>query len=258
MVYNLTWILVFCLHRFNRCFNTFYHGGILLKYKKLFASPVKEQKWLNTMAKSGFVFVNKVDNNYYFEPDEVAPSLNYSIEFLELTAETEESKQYFSEREARGEHFICASGLKAYFATKGEFSADSELNAASTRRVYFRDRALVFGSVYALLLGLLTYNLIKWVQFDAMGYVSSESVSFLKKITLDLSGFFGDYPTTPMISFLLPLLVLSFVPTFWFFEEYLSAKKTEKALKLTYIKNKAEHESESKTDSTDSPEQAVQ
>lgn len=223
-----------------------------MTYKKFFASPVKEQKWLNAMAQSGFVFVNKVDCNYYFEPDEIAHSLNYSVEFLELPAETEESKLYFAEREELDEHFICASGLKAYFTTKGEFSSDSELNAASTRRVYFRDRALVFGSIYALLLGLLTYNLIKWVQFDAMGYVSSESVSFLKKITLDLSGFFGDYPTTPMIAFLLPLLVLSFVPTFWFLEEYLSAKKTENALKRAYIQNKVEPESEHEVQSTDS------
>lgn len=202
-----------------------------MKYKKFFLSPVKEEAWLNSMAKSGLILVNKADTNYYFEQDENASSYRYSIEFLELVADTEESRAYFAQREAMGEYYVCSAGLKAYFATKDGFKTESCLKAAETRRIYFRDRALVFSSIYFVILGLLTYNLIKWVQFDAQGLDGMDALGFIAKAMPWLSDYFGNYPSTPLIILFLFLLVLVFVPTFWFVEEYISAKKAEAVLK---------------------------
>lgn len=201
----------------------------LYKVDKLFFSPVKEEQWLNLMASQGYAFEKRVFAGYIFSKDKQASGKYYSVVILPAPIESEISQKLVNERaNVQGTPFYSYTN-KAYYKTQiqknGSF--DGVLLAATTKRCHLRRLFLVHAAFLCFWLTLLCYNLIYWIRLDSASATVANKNGALWAYTIDMSGIFGNYPTTPYISLFI-VLTLAFVPlTVYFLDQFLYSRRFE-------------------------------
>lgn len=213
---------------------------------KLFASSVKEEIWLNSMAKEGYELCGRSFKGYMFVKNLKAAQRHFSVSYSTVSSSQGElcdiTEKIVTGREELGGEFICAYSCKVYFKAEikeGALPTSVKEDAAEKRRrlKYF----FSFSTVMLLFfLTMLCYNLKYWVKFNAadVGVKFSEGKlndyivkdKSLWDYTLDMRKWFGEFPCTPHISFFLCLVVLTIPFVAYYLNQYLGAKKYENAL----------------------------
>jgi len=204
----------------------------LYKVDKLFFSPIKEEEWLNLMAANGYAFEKRVFAGYIFSKDKQASGRYYSVVILPAPMESEVSQKLVNERaDVQGIPFYSYAN-KAYYITQKQknSSYDGVLLAATTKRCHLRRVFLVHAAFLCFWLALLCYNLTYWIRLDSASATVTDKNGALWNYTIDMSGIFGNYPTTPYISLFI-VLTLAFVPlTVYFLDQFLYSRRFEKGL----------------------------
>lgn len=194
------------------------HGEYEYKVDKLFFSAVKEEEWLNMLAGKGYRLVRRSFTGYIFVVDKTAAQYYYSMYLLPSQAESDYAKHCIENCSGYDTEPICTFSNKAYFKTPLGECSDGVVNAAVGKRSHLR-RAFAFHfGLLLFCLGLLCYNLIYWVRFDALGVVADKS-KFIWKVALNLEFLFGSYPTTPYISVCMVFVLLCIPFTVYYLDQ---------------------------------------
>lgn len=226
------------------------NGAYALKYlkvDKLFASPVKEEQWLNKMAAEGLELVDRRLGGYCFAVSSNADLYYFTVAYTDVTSarhEMSEETKILTDKLSGGAQYILTYGTKVYYKTPKTVASDTVLCAAEKRKTM---RNHFFASMVFLLtfLSLLCYNLSYWVMFkvENIGVTFSDgqlSDYIVKErslwdYTIDLTKYFGEYPCTPHISLCLCLTVLAIPFAVFYLDQYLLSKSFEKAVKAEYF-----------------------
>ncbi len=201
--------------------------AININVKKLWLSPVKEEEWLNKRAAEGFALVDRSFNAYTFNKAQLPKGYKYTVCYLQSAPSSETSEAYINERLENGSKLVCTFANYVYFLTPVSETNDIKADAKS-KRSHLGNLLFLQGGITLFWVCMLCYNLLYWLRFSAAGTVFSNKSDFINKITIDLTSVFGNYKTTPYISFYL-MLVIIFAPlTIYYIDAYIAARKYEK------------------------------
>ncbi len=200
------------------------------KVDKLFFSAVAEEEWLNLLAESGFVLVERKVSGYIFTKSPEAKKYYYSVYCSSVSAEAETSRNLIEKRLSADVQLLYTYSNKIYYKTllKSEESYKGIAEDAASKRRRLRLAFSFNAGLLCFFLGLLCYNLIYWVRFDSAGVLDVKKEAMIWDLTIDMSSIFGDYPTTPYISLFLVLSALCIPFTVYFLDQYLYSRRFEK------------------------------
>ncbi len=219
----------------------------VFEVKKTILSVIDEEKWLNYMASQGFALCGRCFFGYRFERNPKASSYYFSVKFSSVSSSDDELCDLTSaeakERDEEGSKLVCTYCTKVYYKTvvKAEGTdvivAEDAKNKRRQLKYYF---AFAF-SLMCFWLGLLCYNLMYLVRFEAAGatvtFKDGQLHDYIVKefsiwdIALDMSKWFGEFPCTPHISVFLCLTVLTLPFAVYYFDQYMYARAFEKLTK---------------------------
>ena len=200
--------------------------------KKLLLSPVKEEAWLNDMANEGFALVDRSFLTYDFIKNNIPKGYKYTVCYLQSPPTTETSAAYIRSREEQGTKLVCTHANYAYFLTPVEDTDNIKKDAVS-KRSHIGNLLFLQGGIFLFWLCMLSYHLIYWLRFMANENTVTAKSDFIYKISIDLSSVFGNYKTTPYISFYLMLVVIFAPLTVYYLDAYIGARKYEKSFSIS-------------------------
>ncbi len=190
---------------------------------KLFFSAVKEEEWLCYMASKGYALKGRKFKGYIFDRDANASKYYYSVCLLPAQAETDYAKDYMENKSKHGTSPVCTFSNKAYYRTPVTEKSNGIVNDAVLKYKHLR-RAFAFHFGFLLFwLGLLCYNISYWVRFDAAG-VTVEKKAAIWKYTINMTKFFGNYPTTPYISLFICIVILCIPFTVYYLDQFMYSR----------------------------------
>ncbi len=203
----------------------------IISKTKLFFSPVKETQWLNSMAENGLFLESRSFMNYKFSSSTARPNKYvYSVRYFDTAPSSEDSVKYINTRIEKGSLVVCSYANYVYFLTP-DTDTESLLDDASKDRSHMGNLLFLHGGLLLFWLGMMCYNIVQWLNFTAAEYTSTAPDDFIHKITIDLTGVFGNYKTTPYISLYLMLALICTPFAVYYLDAYLGAKKNERAIK---------------------------
>lgn len=219
------------------------------KADKLFLSPVKEELWLNSLARNGYMLVNRSVGGYFFTYNSNGPKFYFSITYSEVSStrgQLSEETADMTNSMGEGAELLFTYGKKVYYKTlvarknKDCDSTDCIAFCAGEKRRRMRNYFIASFSFLCTFLILLCYNLKYWVRFRiedvGVTFVDGQLKDYIVKehslwdYTFDLSKLFGEYPCTPHISLFLTLTLLSIPFAVYYFDQYMFSRKFEKAV----------------------------
>ncbi len=179
--------------------------------KKYFISEYKEEKWLNSLGKKGYLLESKCGFDYEFKKTE--RPVRYYIDYLPDAPESEESKEYLENKNA-----VAFKGNSVYVVSNG----DRPCEAYSHQIKRYGKLALFFGVLFVLFCALFVYNVQNAMFFNEIGYVVPND----KKAIFDIFRFvIGKNPAQMFMFLLLLILFAAAGYTLVFYFEYLNWKK---------------------------------
>lgn len=216
---------------------------------KLFFSVINEEKWLNYMALQGYELKERRVTGYCFGLNKAAKGNYFSVKYS-VSSSTKDCLCDVTAEEAAGRaekssKIITTYCTKTYYKTPvGSASEQTDdfvpfEDAANKRRQMKYRFAFSFG-LLCVFLGLLCYNLMYWIRFNAGWNYAKYSGGVLHdykdkehslwEFTKDLSDKLGAFPCTPHISLfsLFTLLTIPFV--IYYFDQYMYSRSFEKQL----------------------------
>ncbi len=179
--------------------------------KKYFISEYKEEKWLNSLGKMGYLLESKRGFDYEFK--KIERPVRYYIDYLTDAPESEESKEYLENKNA-----VAFKGNSVYVVSDG----DRPYEAYSRQTKRYGKLALFFGILFVLFCALFVYNIKNAMFFKDIGYVVPND----KNAVLDIFRFVIGKNPAQMFMILLVLILFAVAGyTLVFYFEYLNWKK---------------------------------
>lgn len=146
------------------------------RIRKRFFSSIKENRWLDSLGKKGYLLIFRKENSYTFEITE--KQLYYSVEWLDCAPDSEEGEAHIAAYEKNGIHLTASYSLWAYFVSEKPITADTTARQRVAKR--YRNTALLiyaFDVIAAVLIGY---------QFAIRDFLESNQV-LLKAPTMESS-----------------------------------------------------------------------
>ncbi len=200
------------------------HGEYEYKFDKLFFSAIKEEEWLNAIAKKGYMLVGRKFTGYIFKPDKNASKYYYSVCLLPAPDVSDYSEMYIEKKSGHKTQPVCTFSNKAYFMVPLNEDSEGIVNDAIGKRKHLRRAFAFHAGLLMFFLSLLCYNFAHWVYFDAAGIFADRTLEISKFTIIDLTSVLGKYPTTPYISILIVLVVLCIPFTVYYFDQFMYSR----------------------------------
>lgn len=150
---------------------------------KVFFSKIKENEWLNTLGKEGYLLEKISDSKYYFTQKENTV-FSYSIEHLDCPLKSEDGEKYLDQRRSENVLPIITSGRWVYFVTE---NADIEIS----NEIYRKNSVLYFWRALYLLFFAIVGVVVCGYQVFAIDYLARlgyASDGLIDKLSVGSSG----------------------------------------------------------------------
>lgn len=234
----------------------FLQGNGVYCINKVFFSSVNEEKWLNFVASQGLELCGRAFGKYFFNKNTQADRYYYSVGYSLVSSSQGElcdiTEKEVNQRAEENCLLVCTYCTKVYYKTlvggagaRG-VASDAPAKDAASKRCHVRNRFVFNLVLFCFSLGLLCYNLMYWVRFNASNYFVRFTKDMLHDyqekefsiwdVTIDLRGWFGEFSCVPHISLFLflSLLLLPFVV--YYFDQYMYARSFEKSMMKKWAK----------------------
>ena len=215
---------------------------------KVFFSKIKENEWLNTLGKSGFLLEKISDSKYYFSQNE-GTVYNYSVELLDCPIKSEEAEKYFDKRRDENIRPIITSGRWVYFVAENkDIEITAEIYRKNSIKYFWRTLYLLFFAIVGAV--VCGYQVFAIDYLERAGYtgnglidklsVGSSGTSFdnvldailtpvnyvidflNENIMIWLGETFGQSDAVVILVFLIPIVTALFVVSAFNLDEYIN------------------------------------
>ena len=220
---------------------------------KVFFSKSKENDWLNSLGKQGYLLTKISDSRYFFTVSE-DKVYSYSIEYLNCSPNSSSAEEYMLGRKEQGIYPIITGKNWMYFASEcTDINTDAEVHKKNSIFYFWR-------WLYSLLLSVLGAVVIGYQAFasrfilevghtgnghikitevsgnsfgDAFAKMWNGILSFIDKTYLELfRNIFGESDAVFVLAVAVPLVIISSVYFTFNFDEYLIQRKLAKKCEL--------------------------
>lgn len=204
--------------------------------KKQFFSAKKECAWLNRLGEQGYRLTSRKDTKYSFEVCD-GKVWHYDLEWLDMSAESEQAKDYLAMREKRGELLAATYSLWAYFVSEKPIAATCE--GCKRTAAHYRNISIFLYFVDAVVAVLIGYQVYIRSFLETQGIlmkvpVMTEAENWFLKILYRIAyggkllfhrynelwaKLFGETKATMLLGIMIPLAVILTVIGAWLLSE---------------------------------------